>query len=108
MASSNQTSSEYVNHHLLHLSNAGDMPVGLFALSIVNFDTLFWSLAMGLLTIFLFWLAARKATSGVPGRFQCAIEMLVEMVEDQSKNIVHGDRTFVAPLALTVFVWVFS
>ena len=62
---------------------------------------------MGLLTIFLFWLAARKATSGVPGRFQCAIEMLVEMVEDQSKNIVHGDRTFVAPLALTVFVWVF-
>jgi F-type H+-transporting ATPase subunit a len=83
------------------------MPVGLFALSIMNFDTLFWSLAMGLLTIFLFWLAARKATSGVPGRFQCAIEMLVEMVEDQSKNIVHGDRTFVAPLALTVFVWVF-
>ena len=40
---------------------------------------------MGLLTIFLFWLAARKATSGVPGRFQCAVEMLVEMVEDQSK-----------------------
>ena len=107
MASANQTASEYVNHHLLHLSNAGDMPVGLFALSIMNFDTLFWSLAMGLLTIFLFWLAARKATSGVPGRFQCAIEMLVEMVEDQSKNIVHGDRTFVAPLALTVFVWVF-
>ena len=55
MASANQTSSEYVNHHLLHLSNAGDMPVGLFAPSIMNFDTLFWSLAMGLLTIFLFW-----------------------------------------------------
>ena len=107
MASANQTSSEYVNHHLLHLSNAGDMPVGLFAPFIMNFDTLFWSLAMGLLTILLFWLAARKATSGVPGRFQCAIEMLVEMVEDQSKSIVHGDRTFVAPLALTVFVWVF-
>lgn len=107
MASANQTSSEYVNHHLLHLSNAGDTPVGLFAPSIMNFDTIFWSLAMGLLTISLFWLAARKATSGVPGRFQCAVEMLVEMVEDQSKNIVHGDRTFVAPLALTVFVWVF-
>ena len=41
MASTNQTSSEYVNHHLLHLSNAGDMPVGLFAPSIMNFDTLF-------------------------------------------------------------------
>ncbi len=107
MSSETQTSSEYVNHHLLHLNNAGEMSVGLFAPAIVNFDTLFWSLAMGLLTIFLFWLAARKATSGVPGRFQCAIEMLVEMVEDQSKSIVHGDRTFVAPLALTVFVWVF-
>jgi F-type H+-transporting ATPase subunit a len=52
------------------------------------------------------WMAARKATSGVPGRFQAAVEMLVEMVEDQSKSIVHGDRSFIAPLALTVFVWV--
>ena len=51
-------------------------------------------------------LAARKATSGVPGRFQCAIEMLVEMVEDQSKSMIHGSRRFIAPLALTVFVWV--
>jgi F-type H+-transporting ATPase subunit a len=52
------------------------------------------------------FLAARKATSGVPGRFQAAVEMVVEMVEDQSKAIVHGNRTFIAPLALTVFVWV--
>ena len=52
------------------------------------------------------WMAARRATSGVPGRFQAAVEMLVEMVEDQSKAIVHGDRSFIAPLALTVFVWV--
>jgi len=54
----------------------------------------------------LMYLAARKATSGVPGRFQAFVEMVVEMVEDQSKAIVHGDRTFIAPLALTVFVWV--
>ncbi|MFP3741197.1 F0F1 ATP synthase subunit A, partial [Burkholderia sp. SIMBA_019] len=67
---------------------------------------LFWSIVCGLATIIILHLAARKATSGVPGRFQCAIEMLVEMVEDQSKSMIHGTRTFIAPLALTVFVWV--
>jgi F-type H+-transporting ATPase subunit a len=61
---------------------------------------------MGVLGCLFMWMAARKATSGVPGRFQAAVEMLVEMVEDQSKSIVHGDRSFIAPLALTVFVWV--
>jgi F-type H+-transporting ATPase subunit a len=45
-------------------------------------------------------------TSGVPGKFQAAIETLVELVEEQSKSIVHGDRTFIAPLALTVFLWI--
>jgi F-type H+-transporting ATPase subunit a len=71
-----------------------------------NIDTLFWSILCGLVTILILRLAARKATPGVPGRFQCAIEMLVEMVEDQSKSIVHGNRAFIAPLALTVFIWV--
>jgi F-type H+-transporting ATPase subunit a len=52
------------------------------------------------------WLAARRATSGVPGRFQAAVEMVLELVEDQSKAIVHGDRSFIAPMALSVFVWV--
>ena len=51
-------------------------------------------------------MAARKATAGVPSRFQAAIEFVVELVEDQSKAIVHGDRSFIAPLALTVFIWV--
>ena len=107
MASESQTSSEYVNHHLMHLNNVGEIPKGLIDLSVLNIDTLFWSISMGLLTIFLFWMAARKATSQVPGKFQCAIEMLVELVDNQAKGIVHGDRTFIAPLALTVFVWVF-
>jgi F-type H+-transporting ATPase subunit a len=62
---------------------------------------------MGVLGVFVMWLGARRATSGVPGRFQGAIEAVVEMVEDQSKSIIHGDRRFIAPLALTVFVWVF-
>ena len=79
MASESQTSSEYVNHHLMHLNNVGETPTGLVDLSVLNIDTLFWSISMGLLTIFLFWMAARKATSQVPGKFQRAIEMLVEL-----------------------------
>jgi F-type H+-transporting ATPase subunit a len=50
--------------------------------------------------------AARRATSGVPGRFQALVEMLVEMVDTQSKSIVHGDRSYIAPLALFVFCWI--
>ncbi|HYC43706.1 MAG TPA: F0F1 ATP synthase subunit A [Noviherbaspirillum sp.] len=98
------TASEYIVHHLGHFSTKHQDKIVDF--SIINMDTVFWSVAMGVLGCFLMWLAARKATSGVPGRFQAAVEMVVEMVEDQSKAIVHGDRRFIAPLALTVFVWV--
>lgn len=98
------TASEYIRHHLGHLKN--DYQQGPVDFSVIHYDTLFWSVAMGILACFIMWMAARRATSGVPGRFQAAVEMLVEMVEDQSKAIVHGDRTFIAPLALTVFVWV--
>ncbi|RZJ84592.1 MAG: F0F1 ATP synthase subunit A [Massilia sp.] len=98
------TPSEYITHHLGHLSNKHQDFVVDF--SVYNMDTIFWSIFAGVLGCFVMWLAARKATSGVPGRFQAAVEMLVEMVEDQSKSIVHGNRSFIAPLALTVFVWV--
>ncbi len=107
MASSEPNSSEYVGHHLLHFSNTGEIQTKLFDINIINIDTIFWSLATGLLTIFLLWLAARKATSGVPNKFQAAVEIVIEMVEEQSKSIVHGNRKFIAPLALTVFIWVF-
>jgi F-type H+-transporting ATPase subunit a len=95
---------EYITHHLTFFSSKPQTSVVDF--SIINYDTLFWSILTGLLTILILWLAARKATPGVPSRFQCAIEMLVEMVEDQAKSMIHGSRTFIAPLALTVFVWV--
>jgi F-type H+-transporting ATPase subunit a len=98
------TASEYIVHHLGHLSTHHQDKIVDF--SIINMDTVFWSVTMGVLGCFLMWLAARKATSGVPGRFQAFVEMVVEMVDDQSKAIVHGDRRFIAPLALTVFVWV--
>ena len=98
------TASEYIVHHLGHLSTHHQEKIVDF--SIINMDTVFWSVAMGVVGCLFMFLAARKATSGVPGRFQAFVEMIVELVEDQSKAIVHGDRTFIAPLALTVFVWV--
>jgi F-type H+-transporting ATPase subunit a len=97
---------EYIGHHLTHLNSIGHKQAAVIDWSVINVDTLFWSVAMGALAIFLLMRAASRATSGVPGRFQAAVEILVDMVESQSKSIVHGDRTFIAPLALTVFMWV--
>jgi F-type H+-transporting ATPase subunit a len=99
------TSTEYINHHLGHLQSSHQH--GIIDFHVINYDTMFWSISMGVIGLLVMWLAARRATSGVPGRFQALVEMLVEMVEDQSKAIVHGNRAFIAPLALTVFVWVF-
>ncbi|NHZ42262.1 MULTISPECIES: F0F1 ATP synthase subunit A [Massilia] len=98
------TASEYIQHHLAHFSTKHQDNVIDF--SIINMDTLFWSITMGVLGCLIMWLAARKATAGVPTRFQAAVEMVFEMVDNQAKDIVHGDRSFIAPLALTVFVWV--
>ena len=100
------TPGEYVIHHLTHLSNA--RPKGLVDFSVVNFDSVFFSVLLGAITCFVFWLAARKVTSGVPGRFQAAVEFLVELVDNEAKGMIHNaqSRRFVAPLALTVFVWV--
>jgi len=101
------TAGEYIVHHLSHLSNG--KPKSLVDFSVINYDSLFFSIALGVIGCFLLWKAARAATSGVPGRFQAAVEILVEMVESQAKGIVHNaqSRKLVAPLALTVFVWIF-
>jgi F-type H+-transporting ATPase subunit a len=104
MSSATPTASEYIVHHLGHLATHHQEKIVDF--SILNMDTIFWSVFAGVIGCLLMWLAARKATAGVPGRFQAFVEIVVEMVEDQSKSIVHGDRRFIAPLALTVFVWV--
>jgi len=98
------TPSEYIAHHLGQLTSHHQEKMIDF--SVINMDTLFWSLMMCAIGSFILWRAARHATWGVPGRFQCFVEMLVEMVEDQSKAIIHGNRSFIAPLALTIFVWV--
>jgi F-type H+-transporting ATPase subunit a len=101
------TAGEYIVHHLQHLQSAKQKAVVDF--SVINLDSAFFSITLGVLGCWLLWLAARKATSGKPGRFQAAVEILVEMVDAQAKGIVHNaqSRKLVAPLALTVFVWIF-
>ncbi|MEY2780333.1 MAG: hypothetical protein RL307_37 [Pseudomonadota bacterium] len=98
---------EYIVHHLTHYQNK-EMG-GIIDFSVYNLDSIFWSVLLGVLGTFLLWRAASRATSGVPGRFQAAVEILVEMVDSQAKGIVHNaqSRKLVAPLALTVFVWIF-
>ena len=98
---------EYIVHHLTHLNNIGRPETRLVDFSVYHLDTLFWSITLGLFAVLVLARAAREATSGVPTRFQAAVEIIIEMVESQSKSIVHGDRSFIAPLALTVFVWIF-
>ena len=101
------TASEYIVHHLQHLQNI--QQTSIIDMSVINYDSVVVSVLVGFLGIFIFWLAARKATSGVPGRFQAAVEMMVEMVDNQAKANIHNaeSRKFIAPLALTVFVWIF-
>lgn len=98
---------EYIVHHLTFWQNQRTSQVADF--SVYNFDSIFWAALLGALTCFMLWRAARKATSGVPGRFQAAVEILVEMVDAQAKGVIHNaqSRKLVAPLALTVFVWIF-
>ncbi|MET3118660.1 F-type H+-transporting ATPase subunit a [Undibacterium sp. GrIS 1.8] len=100
------TASEYISHHLGHLSNSHIPQESLWDMSYINIDTVVWSVICGLIGSLIMYTAARKATSGVPGRFQCAVEMLFEMVDNNAKSIVHGNTAFIAPMALSVFVWV--
>ena len=100
--------SYYIQHHLVHLNGLGEKQSAIADFSVINFDSLFWSVLMGLIVVLLMWKAARRATTGVPGRFQAAVEILVDMVAQESKSIIPNEATrrFVAPLALTIFLWV--
>ena len=95
---------EYIGHHLTH----GTKQFGDGGFWTIHFDTLAVSILLGLIGIGFIWWVVRGATSGVPGRRQAFIEVLVGFIDDQAKGIFRaGDRNaFVAPAALTVFVWV--
>lgn len=96
--------SGYISHHLTHLASAKQ--TSLFDPSVVHLDTVFFSLLSAAILLFVLRMAARRATPGVPGKFQSAVEMLVEMVNDQARTLVKGKLDYIAPLALTVFGWV--
>ncbi|MCU0926153.1 MAG: F0F1 ATP synthase subunit A [Hydrogenophaga sp.] len=101
------TPGEYIRHHLVHMTNEKQKSIVDF--SIINIDSVIVSSLLGALICYVLYRAARQAHAGVPGRFQAAVEMLVEMVDSQAKGVIHNaqSRKVIAPMALTVFVWIF-
>ena len=134
MAGNNPTTSEYISHHLTNLTY-GKLPAGYerhdydgnitvleeatwtmahnateasaMGFNAIHVDTMGWSIALGVLFCWLFHRAAKTATSGVPGGLQNFVEMCVDFIDDNVKSIFHHKNTMIAPMALTIFVWVF-
>ena len=114
----NLTTGEYIGHHLQNLtfgqhadgtwgiahSAADAQAMGFWAF---NVDTMFWALVLGIGFYMLFRNVAKQANSGVPTRFQAFVEIIVEFVDTSVRESFHGTSKFIAPLALTLFVWIF-
>ena len=112
------TTDEYIGHHLLNLvygqhpdgtwgfahSAAEAAAMGFWAFHV---DTLFWAAFLGFVFYFLFRKVAKAANSGVPTYFQAAVESIVEFVDTSVRESFHGTSRLIAPLALTLFVWIF-
>nr|WP_298964308.1 F0F1 ATP synthase subunit A [uncultured Halomonas sp.] len=118
MAAGNEVSTTYyIQHHLQNLT-FGNHPINGWSLAhsaeeasemgfwAIHLDTMGWSIAMGLLFIWIFRKAGKMATTGVPGGLQNAVEMVVEFIEDMIKGTFKGHNPLIAPLALTLFVWI--
>jgi len=93
----------YIKHHLTHLT-VNTTHGGFWA---VHLDSVAFTLVLSFVLILLLSLAGRRATAGVPGKFQAAVELLVEFVDDMVKDTFHGSNKFIAPLAITIFALVF-
>ncbi|WP_250656049.1 F0F1 ATP synthase subunit A [Alkalimarinus coralli] len=118
MAGETLTASSYIQHHLQNLTY-GKHPEGgwMFAHTAqeakemgfwaIHVDTMGWSIALGVLFLWLFRSAAKKATTGVPGGLQNFVEIMIEFVDNSVKETFHGRNKVIAPLALTIFCWVF-
>lgn len=112
------TSTEYIKHHLTNWTY-GKMPDGTWKVAengleaqqmgftAVHLDSMLWSVSLGVIFCLVFWLAARRANTGVPGKFQSLIEMVIEFVDSSVRDTFHGKSRLIAPLALTIFVWIF-
>ena len=117
MASEELTASGYIKHHLTNLTY-GQHPDGHWGFAhssqeatdmgfmAIHVDTMMWSFIIGFLFIFFFAKAGKSATAGVPSGLQNFVEMVVEFIDDNVKGTFNGKNPIVAPLALTVFVWV--
>ncbi|MGY0504849.1 F0F1 ATP synthase subunit A [Luteimonas sp. e5] len=96
------TPTEYIQHHLQNLTASfgqGDFMT-------LHVDTFITAVLMGLLMVFMFWLAVRKPTAGVPGKWQAFVEILLEFVHNQVKDTYHGKSKLVTPIAITIFFWI--
>ena len=112
------TSGEYIKHHLTNLT-FGQFPDGHWGVAhsaeqakemgfwAIHLDSMFWSLGLAALFGYFFYTAAQKASAGVPSGLQNFVEMMVDFVNDSVRGSFSGKNDLVAPLALTVFAWVF-
>ena len=107
------TSGEYIQHHLQNLqvckADSGDWIWNQCAGNpmAINIDSMFWSILLGLVFICMFGIAAKKASPKAPSKFQAFIEIIVDFIDSSVKDTYHGKSSLIAPLALTIFVWVF-
>jgi F-type H+-transporting ATPase subunit a len=96
---------DYILHHQTNLANKAAH--GIVDFSVINYDTVFFSVLLALVFFGVFWMVARRATACAPGKTQNFIEMVVEFVDTQVRETFHGTSRLVAPLALTIFCWIF-
>ena len=112
------SSSEYIKHHLTNMTYGHHPELGwklaetaeeakAMGFNAFHVDSLMWSIGLGILFCFVFWSVARRATTGVPGKLQSAVEMIIEFVDTSVRDTYHGTSKLIAPLALTIFVWIF-
>lgn len=107
-----QTSGEYITHHLQNLqvcrNESGEWVWNECAgnIAAINVDSMFWSILLGAIFCYSFWRVARKSSISKPTRWQAAVEIVVEFVDSSVKDTFHGKSNLIAPLALTIFVWV--
>ena len=118
MAADTLTSAEYIKHHLTNLT-FGKTPDGSWGIAhsaeeakemgfwAIHLDTMFWSISLGVLFLYFFKKAADAATSGEPGPLQNFVEWLVEFVDTSVRGSFSAKNNLVAPLSLTIFVWIF-
>ena len=118
MAAGAQTGSEYIKHHLTNLTFGKDPSDGIWKIAetaqdaqemgfyAIHLDSMGWSIALGIIFIMLFSIVGRKATAGVPGGLQNAIEIVIEFIDSNVKDTFSHTNKLIAPMALTAFVWV--